>query len=63
MEWIPFRPPRIGLKVRYQGDGTARGGIYTIVANDEYNMVGFVVIEDIHGNRFGRDARMMEPAE
>lgn len=61
MEWIPFRPPRIGLWVEYSGDSSARPGKYVVVENDEYNMVGYVVIEDLRGNRWGVNAERLEP--
>lgn len=60
MEFILFRPPRIGVRVHYSGDSDLPAGPYTVVENDEYNMAEHVVIEAKDGRRFGRSAREME---
>lgn len=60
-EFNPHLPPALGTSVEFLGDETATAGVYTIVNTDDYPMVGFVVIEDMHGSRFGRDYSLMRP--
>lgn len=59
-------PPPIGAQVVYKGSDDpylASAGVMTIVENDEFNMAGFVVVEDSKGNKFGRDVRNLKWAK
>lgn len=65
MEFILLRPPREGLKVYYhaQEGGVPCSGVYTVIDTDDYNMVGYVVIEDFRGNGYGVNAEHLEILE
>jgi hypothetical protein len=64
VKFILGYPPRVGLKVELKKPekGAPWDGVYTVVDTDDYNMVGFVVIENERG-QYGIDARYIEPIE
>lgn len=65
MELILFQPPRIGLKVYYhaQEGGAPYPGVYTVVDTEDYNMVGYVTVEDSNGRGYGVNAKQLEILE